>query len=150
MIPAGKIDRGIDTVLRVLAIGMLLASLVSCSGWISGGTSCTRVIHADGGSASCSGSIERLDGRQLLTFKLRDIAANGAVDARIHVTVTGGVVSVTYRNSSGDRIAYAVTADAPLSFEDKLWIVFIDEAEITLYSQGGSAVGIQYAAEFTR
>ena len=131
---------------RALVLVVLLALLVSCSG----GTNCTRVIHADGGSASCSGTIERLTGRHLLTFKLRDIAAGGAIDARISVSVTGGVVAVTYRNSSGDSVAYAVTADAPLSFQDTLRIVFIDEAEITLYAQGGSAVGIQYAAEFTR
>ena len=130
---------------RFLAV-VALVSLVSCSG----GTTCTRVISAGSGHASCSGSIERLDGRQLLTFKLEDIAFGGSVDARISVSVTGGVITVAYRNSSGDSVVYAVTPDAPLSFQDKLRLVFIDEAEITLYTQGGSAVGIQYVAEFTR
>ncbi len=132
--------------LRGIAFALLLASLVSCSN----GMTCTRVINADGGSASCSGSIERLNGRQLLTFKLRDIAAGGAIAARISVSVTGGIVTVTYRNASGDSIAYAVTPDAPLSFQDRLRLVFIDEAEITLYTQDGGAVGIQYAADFIR
>ena len=123
-----------------------LLMLASCSG----GTTCTRVISSEGGSASCSGVIDRLSGRHLLTFKLRDIAAGGAIDARISVSVTGGVVTVAYRSGGDERVVYAVSPGAPLSFEDSLRLVFIDEAEITLEASGGSATGIQYSAEFTR
>lgn len=151
MIGAGIGDVGI-MIVRIARFRFALVSLAACALLVacSGGTICTRVIEVGGGQATCSGSIERLSGRQLLTFKLKDIALGASIEAHVSVSVTGGVVTVAYRNGSGESVVYAVSPGSPLSFQDKLRVIFIDEAEITLEAAGGNATGIQYLAEFRR
>lgn len=132
--------------LRILAVVLAVVLLASCSG----GMNCTRVIGIGSGQAMCSGSVDSLNGRRLLTFDLEDVALGVSIDARINVSVASGIVNVAYRNGDGQKVVYAVSPSAPLTVQDVLRLVFIDEAEITLETAGGVASGILYSAEFTR
>ena len=132
-------------VVFVLAI-LALVALASCSG---SGMQCTKVAVDGGGHIACSGSLDKLTGKQAIDFDLEDLVVGGAISAKINIQVTSGTLEVTYEDIEGKSINYIVSPEKPLALEDEMSVVSGNQAEVMFDSEAATAGGISYSAEFT-
>ncbi len=132
--------------LGLFMVGLMALALAACSGAMT----CTTITSIFDQHATCSGTLDKLDGSHVLNFRLEDLTVNNPVKAQINISVVGGTVVVRYQNGDGQNMTYQVTPGNPLALRDTVSVVMMDEAHITLEAVGGTASGVQYSAEFTR
>lgn len=125
---------------------ILIIVLAGCSG----GMTCRKVSTPVSGNATCTGSIDQLEGTRQLRFDLEDVSIGLDVNADITVSVTGGALVVRYTDAFGDARTIEAVPGNPAVIREAINLEFIERAAITLEASGGVATGISYEANFTR